>query len=59
MVAVISLEDKDVKTTIMAGVASNQSGEKGSLANLCVTEWGDVKCIPCLVNSANERGGGS
>ena len=41
----------------MTRVACNEPGEKGSFGNACVTESCNVDCIPCLVNSANEREG--
>ena len=42
----------------MTGALCNELGEKGSLANTCVTVWCDVYCIPGFVRSANERGEG-
>ena len=57
MIAVDALENEDVRTVYMTAAVCNEPGEKGSLANVCVTEWCDVDCIPDLVSSTNERGG--
>ena len=40
----------------MTGALCKEPGEKDSLANICVTEWCYVDCIPGFVSSTNERG---